>query len=72
MLLDPDGKQLSPCAIAKARHALGISSVMPRNNKKVSENYWERTVEAVAKNDPKNCKTSIADAIDKYDQYMKR
>lgn len=38
--------ELSPCIVAKARYALGLSR-RPKNSKKCSENYWNRVINAI-------------------------
>jgi hypothetical protein len=47
MLTFSDGKQISPCIASKARYALGLKSIEPRNSKGCSSSYWERTVQRI-------------------------
>lgn len=47
MIRDNDGKQLSPCIVAKARYALGITTNEPANNKWCTQAYWNKVLEVV-------------------------
>ena len=38
--------ELSPCIVAKARYALGLSN-RPTNSKKCSVDYWNRVINAI-------------------------
>ena len=48
MLTRKNGKQLSPCIIAKVKHALNLVDKKPINKKTCSEEYWHNTVIIVA------------------------
>jgi hypothetical protein len=66
-----NGKELSPCIVSKARHALGLKPEMPTNKKYRPLPYWERVVQAVGERhnvEP----TRIAAAKASYADYIKK
>ncbi|OQP60369.1 hypothetical protein A3860_33865 [Niastella vici] len=67
MVLDQNGKQLSPCIVAKVRHALGLTNKRPTNNKRCHPDYWERTCGEIGKGQPQE---EIQRVIDLYLEYM--
>ena len=42
-------KQISPCITAKARYALGITTIKSSNKKTCSKDYWAVVVTALGK-----------------------
>jgi hypothetical protein len=64
-----NGVQLSPCIVAKAKIALGLSNIRIRiNNKRCTAYYWRKVVRAVAAR--YNVPSNIMDnAIDDYEVY---
>ncbi len=42
-------KQLSPCICAKVRYALGVKNILPSNDKKCSQAYWDNVVDDLSK-----------------------
>lgn len=70
MLIDINGKQLSPCIAAKGRYALGLKNRKPHNNKTCSKEYWIKTINALLQNDP-NYEHKRRSAIDKYSFIIK-
>ena len=66
MILDKKGKQLSPCIVAKVRHAFGFTDKRPANNKRCSFEYWERTSSVIGKGLSKD---EIARALRLYARY---
>lgn len=49
MIVDNNGKQLSPCICSKAKYAFGLKSTKPKNTVNCSKEYWERTIRAISK-----------------------
>jgi len=45
MPLRINGVEMSPCIVAKAKHALGIATSYKGNNKKWSQGYWNIVVD---------------------------
>ena len=43
-----NGKQLSPCIIAKAKIGLELKTGLPNNKKTCSYQYWKKTVKHIA------------------------
>ena len=66
------GREIAPCIVAKASHALGLKEKRPGNKKKCSASYWEETVQAIAERNSITSQNTIIEAISKYDQYAKR
>ncbi len=52
-IYDKDGKQLSPCICSWARFALDYKSSKPKNSKRCSSEYWDKTIDKVGAGLPK-------------------
>ena len=61
-----NGSEIAPCIVSKVKHALGLISALPRNNKKCSKKYWDEAIDIVV------AKYSIntADAKSQYYNYI--
>jgi hypothetical protein len=68
-LLDANGKQLAPCVVSKAKHALNIPNGYNGNIKRFSLDYWIKTVNVVAKYH-RLSQTQINAAINNYNHYL--
>lgn len=71
MITDNKGKQLSPCICSKARYALRIKTEKPKNKKRCSRSYWERTVKAIAKKHDYITEDQVIKAIDKFPEIIR-
>jgi hypothetical protein len=66
-----NGKELSPCIVSKARHALGLKPEKPTNKKYCPLPYWEQAVQAVGERQNVEPET-IAAAKASYGNYIKK
>lgn len=72
MIIDKNGKQLSPCICSHARYALRLKVTPSKSRKKCTMEYWGKTLEIIAEQLPKKARESrIKKAITMYEQIFK-
>jgi hypothetical protein len=64
------GLQISPCILSKAKYALNLKALTPKNKKKCSKKYWILAIESIANEKNISDESIINSAIEMYTELI--